>query len=168
MRLTADTVRELLDYNPLTGELTWRLRPMKYFKTPVDQRKWNNRNAYKPALTSINPKTGNRYGFVLGEIQTARRVVWLWMTGAWPHGVVSHVNDKRDDLTWKYLRDWSKSWVSIRASPVKNKYGVRGVTRDKAGRYVVRVGGKFHGAYDSLNKARQHRRKINQALATQE
>lgn len=44
-------IRQLLDYDPETGELCWRARPIQFFNGPyVDRReaawkRWNNRYA---------------------------------------------------------------------------------------------------------------------------
>src|SRR4051812_23558385 len=83
--LTADQVRALLDYDPVTGILTWRTRPGQDRTT----KSWNSKHARKQAGT---PK-GN-YGYVTVGLfdrpYKAHRVIWVIMTGGWPEGNVDH------------------------------------------------------------------------------
>ena len=69
MELTAEIVRELLDYNPDTGDLFWKERPLKYFKKEIDARKWNAKWSDKKAFTyktkdyrSKHGRIGNKEG----------------------------------------------------------------------------------------------------------
>lgn len=87
--LTAEYIRHVLDYDPLTGILVWRFRP-------EGPRKWNSKWAGKQAGT-ISP-TGYRY-LNLGKISPfgAHRIAWVHFHGEWPMGNLDHINGIRDD-----------------------------------------------------------------------
>lgn len=42
---TITELREMLDYNPVTGHMTWKTRPDHHFKNPGIGRAWNARHA---------------------------------------------------------------------------------------------------------------------------
>jgi hypothetical protein len=50
-QLTQKIVRELLDYNPKTGVLTWRRRHRKWFTSDRICNMWNTKFAGKPAFS---------------------------------------------------------------------------------------------------------------------
>ena len=47
MELTAEIVRELLHYNPNTGDLFWKERPLKYFKNEYHRSLTSSKNIRK-------------------------------------------------------------------------------------------------------------------------
>lgn len=126
MKLTQALVRELLDYDPETGVLTWRERDRKWFKTDRAWKSWNTRYAWETAgcLTA--------HGYVslavFGKFYMAHRLAYLWMTGAWPEEV-DHENHNRADNRWANLRSVT------RASNLRNKTRYRVNTSGVTGVY---------------------------------
>lgn len=47
--LTAEIARELLDYDPLSGALTWKKRDRKWFSRSNQWKNWNGRYAGRQA-----------------------------------------------------------------------------------------------------------------------
>lgn len=86
MELTQAFVQELVDYNPKTGILIWRLRNRPWFNSDASWRRWNNRYAGNLAFTYI--AKGYRWGCVFGKNYLAHRVVWLYVHGRWPRSIV--------------------------------------------------------------------------------
>lgn len=81
--LTAERLRELLEYSPETGEFKWRKPP---------------RNKDIPGLIA-GGRTG-RYVYI-GIAQTmylGHRLAWLYVHGEWPSAEIDHINrDCRDN-----------------------------------------------------------------------
>ena len=111
MELTAEIARELLTYNPDTGKLLWKERPVKYFKNqnPNYAKRWNNRWVGKEAFTSINrnKKSNHRrlQGRVLSKRYYAHRITWLIYYGEWPKNEIDHINQDPTDNRIENLRD---------------------------------------------------------------
>ena len=88
-KITADRLRELLHYDPLTGLFRWR-RP-----------------------TSNRVKVGARAGCLYkdrgwlirldGELYRGARLAWLYVKGAWPEHPIEARNDDTNDLRWENL-----------------------------------------------------------------
>lgn len=95
-----DVLRQLLDYDPETGALTWKLRghgelPPGGISRERAMATWNARYAGRPALNSSN---GN--GYLQGKINNqkvfAHRVAYKICTGEEPPQI-DHVNGDRSD-----------------------------------------------------------------------
>ena len=89
--LTAARLREILYYNPNTGELSWLAT------------KSGRRNGRLGCVQKCH--NGHRL-IVTIEYRSylAHRLVWLWMTGVWPAQDVDHMNRIATDNRWVNLR----------------------------------------------------------------
>ncbi len=129
MSLTAERLRELLDYDPSTGVFSWRYRRRG---VRVDGPVGVVSNALGYRLVSIDHK---KY--------YAHRLVWFWVMGEWPVQI-DHINGKRDNNRIENLRNatsrQNKQNASIRSD---NSTGYKGVRRE-SGRYLaaIKVNGK--------------------------
>jgi hypothetical protein len=122
-------LRDLLDYSPETGALTWKHRPGGY---PP----WNSFNVGREALTSLTRK-GYHRGSVDGVLCQAHRVIFKWMHDEEPDQI-DHVNGIRNDnrasnLVASNSSDNRKN-QKLRAD---NKSGVNGVFLMKNGRWLA-------------------------------
>ena len=102
--LTQEIVKELLNYNPETGELFWRERSIKWFKTERDCKIWNTRFAGKEAFTALDSK-GYFRSAILSKEYRVHRIIWLWVFGKWPKGQIDHINHDKKDNRLVNLRD---------------------------------------------------------------
>lgn len=88
---TAERVRELLDYEPKTGLLRWRVR--KSSRSPIG---------------SIAGSLSDQ-GYILIRVDwracRAHRLAWLYTHGVWPTGDIDHINGVRNDNRLTNLRD---------------------------------------------------------------
>lgn len=94
---------DLLDYNPETGLLRWKSRPVSMFKTQRSQRVWNSKHAGKTAINYINVK-GYRCGSLFGKQVRAHRVIWELVTGEIPVEV-DHEDGNPSNNRWVNLRN---------------------------------------------------------------
>lgn len=94
--LTAERLREALDYNPLTGEFRWLVT-------------LSNRAPAGKLAGTIEPRDGYRKISVDGVDYRAGRLAFLWMTGQWPDPEVDHINRVAGDDRWENLREATRS-----------------------------------------------------------
>lgn len=131
--LTAERLRELVDYNPETGEFVWiaRGRPACRAGDPCGR---ISRQGYH--------EIGIEY-----RLHRANRLAWLYMTGEWPDRDVDHINRDKADNRWCNLRlaTRSQNSANVALAARRNTSGFLGVTFDKSRnkwRAQIRIGGR--------------------------
>lgn len=112
--ITAEEAREMFNYNPETGVITWRKRPVPRIR--------------------VGSVAGHRHGEgyisigFRGKSYLAHRLAWLIMLGVWPEEVIDHVDGVRDCNKWANLRSVSQKENMRNAAIGKsNASGVQGV-----------------------------------------
>jgi hypothetical protein len=149
-----DVLRQLLSYDPETGVLTWKSRPVDMFNGDVRIcGTWNTRYAGKPALNAID-KNGYRTGSILGGRAKAHRIAWKMSSGEDPNGDIDHINGNREDNRLINLRDASQC-ENQRNAGVRfdNKSGRVGVWRHSNGSFHAYACGKYIGRADTIEGA---------------
>lgn len=126
--ITAERLRQLVDYNPETGIFTRKVR---------------NTNSG----SGWQDKAGYLYLMIDGKTYAAHRLAWLHTTGVWPTDEVDHLNGKRDDNRFENLRDTDRTVNMQNTLTVRknNAVGLMGVHwRKDRSRWVasIRVEGK--------------------------
>lgn len=138
--ISAQRVRELLDYNPLTGVFT---------------RKVSTGGRYGSAIGSVAGMLSRESGYILISLESlqyrAHRLAWLYMTGVWPSGDIDHMDGARANNKWANLRDVDKTVnaQNKRKAQSNSKTGLLGAcwaTRDRT--YIARI--KVDGKYKTL------------------
>lgn len=89
--ITQDRLKDVLDYDPLTGIFRWKIQlssrgvtgavaghptPTKYVRIRIDSQSY-----------------------------TAHRLAWLYVYGVWPNGELDHINQNKHDNRIANLRD---------------------------------------------------------------
>jgi hypothetical protein len=145
VKLTRAIVRELLDYQPDTGVLTWKWRRRRWFTSARDWRSWNVKHTGKVAFPTIR-YDGYLHGRIFGKRYLAHRVIWFWQTGRWPPEV-DHDNHDRHDNRWRNLFQTTHlENQHSRASNRNNTSGHTGIFKRPNGTFQahIGVGGRLH------------------------
>lgn len=95
---------------------------------------------------------------VFGRLTFKHRVIWCMMTGSWPSLDIDHIDRNDNNNVWSNLR------LSTHAANMKNKSvyknnrsGHPGVHQKENGRWVVKIGNKKYGTFDTKAEAIVHR-----------
>jgi hypothetical protein len=128
----AEFLRECFSYNPETGELRWRRRPLHHF---INEHRANNWNA------KYAGHSGARHGRYLvfnanyqgSTVRVfAHRVAFKIMTGRDPSEQIDHVNGVGSDNKWVNLRE------ATQVQNMRNQFRSRHLPRG-----VIAIGNKF-------------------------
>lgn len=150
---TADEVRELLDYNPETGALTWKVRQA----TDPATKWWNTRYAEKQA--GCRNASGYMEVRLFDRLHLAHRLAWIWVNGEWPSSAIDHADGNPSNNCLANLRPTNDSLNQAnKKKPSTNRSGYKGVSfRKDKGRYVAQImaNGQYHylGLFDCPRKA---------------
>jgi hypothetical protein len=126
--LDARTARELLRYEPETGELFWRERSRHFFRCRRSWHSWNTRYSLKEVAKGSRTN-GYRVLTIFGKRYRAHRVIWLLVYGEFPLEEIDHINGNKIDNSLKNLRCVTSHENNKNAKrPHTNRSGVVGVS----------------------------------------
>lgn len=153
---TAWYVAARIAYDPQTGCLTWKRRPLSDFLDATDQARWNSRFAGKPA-GCVSSESGYRLVRLNDRLWRGHQIAWAIAYGEWPVAQIDHINGVRWDNRLANLRQASHA-QNVRNQPMRanNTTGFKGVSRKRCKfRATITAGGKQInlGSYDSPERA---------------
>jgi len=119
-------VRELLDYNPLTGDLIW---------LQDGYRRARRKKGEIAGSLKKNKRGSNRRQINIDRVvYRSTRIIWLWMTGDFPPPrlEIDHINRDALDDRWENLRLVDKQLNGLNRMKSKGDYTsvYKGVHRD--------------------------------------
>lgn len=143
--ITAELVRQLLDYDPETGLLTWRVRPASMFNCNIYSAEqvaaiWNKK--YAGTVAGRTSTLGYIGVGIFYKRYAAHHLAWLHTYGVWPSDKLDHINGDTEDNRIANLREATQAQNCQNQRPRKNcssKY--IGVNWDKRqARWKARIG----------------------------
>jgi hypothetical protein len=152
--LTAERLREVFDYDPLTGVFTRKQQRTKY-GTKVAVAQWKtDRNA------GCVGSGGYRLVAVDGKAYRGHRLAWLYVHGNWPEKFIDHINGDRVDNRIANLRevDNAVNMQNVKRARIDSGTGILGVRWEaERGKYSadIRAHGKRYrlGRFDTAEEA---------------
>jgi HNH endonuclease len=157
-----DILNQLLRYEPETGLLFWKPRPVTMFNSKNQSAKhnqsiWNGKNAGQEAFKTVNNK-GYKYASINRNKYLAHRVVWKMINGSEPL-IVDHINHDQTDNRIDNLRSVDQFVNTRNCKPSKNNTsGVNGVYWSaQHGKWAASINFNYRkkhiGLYSSLDEA---------------
>lgn len=146
MKLTQVRLRELLSYDPETGEFRW-----KQSKGPMSSGQ----------IAGHRKITGYRYISIDGKAYPAHHLAWFYVHGKFPIEELDHINRVKFDNRLINLRQATRTQNNQNTSISKNSTtGVKGVSYDyKSKKWHARIrydGKTLHvGRYKTLEEAKE-------------
>ncbi|MEZ9898199.1 HNH endonuclease [Vibrio breoganii] len=151
-------LNECFDYDPVTGDMFWKERPLDHFETEAQWKRMNTRCKGKK-LGYIH-KGANNYDSIrirldgISYIQS--RIIWKMVTGQEPL-VIDHINGDSTDNRFINIRNVNLGDNQMNRKVSKNnKTGFTGVDISK-GKYRARIykSGKDYslGVFDNITDA---------------
>lgn len=142
--ITAEELREIVNYNPDTGELR---RIKKTSRSAGVGKVMGAKNSSGYLVCTIHKKS-----------YYVHRLAWLYMTGDWPHEIIDHVNRDKTDNRWRNLRAASYSQNGAnRIASSNNACGAKGVRQGSRNRWRAQIGikGIYYnlGSFDTVEAA---------------
>lgn len=128
--LSAEYVRECLNYDKETGVFIWKQRPLSHFVDVGHMKTWNTGNAGK--IAGYISKVGYRHIGVNFREYLAHRLAWVIVNGVWPEGRLDHKDRNRSNNSWMNIRSATDSQNCCnRGTQSNNISGYTGVCRWK-------------------------------------
>lgn len=177
-------LRQLIDYEPLTGSMVWRARLVEMFTGEYGRaggarpaswvcNRWNANFAGKPALATIM-KDGYLAGNIFRRQYKAHRIAWAVYYGEAPKGFIDHIDGNPANNAIDNLRLVNHAGnMRNTKKPCTNKSGAVGVWFDKGlGKWTAYIGSggrKRHiGVYEEKSDAITARKEVEKQLGFHE
>lgn len=150
-------LKECFNYDPSTGVLVWKYRPIQHFKDARAHKIWNTKFLGKVAGTAQS----DGVKITLSTLRTmAHRVIWKLVFGAEPAMLIDHKNGNPLDNTLSNLREASYTENNRNRKIIACKVGLKGVVlRKDSGKFRARInvggGNKWLGTYSTPEEAHQ-------------
>lgn len=117
--LTYERAKELLEYDPKSGILTWLKSPCNWIKNGE-------------IAGSLHKQTGYNYIVIDQKKYKVHRIAWLLHHGEWPKDAIDHIDGNRSNNRLDNLREATYTQnQQNRSLDARNKSGYTGVSWDK-------------------------------------
>lgn len=126
MTLTAKKLRELLDYDPVTGVFVWVVR--------------SNQNTFAGTLAGTTTKHSYVVISIGARVYAAHRLAWLYVHGVWPTYHIDHKDGNASNNQITNLRDVPRTvnMQNRRKAQINNRSGLQGAMKNGSG-WMARI-----------------------------
>lgn len=133
--LTLKELRENLHYDPETGALCWKSHPAGKYVVPG-----------RP--TGLTPSVRHRKISIFGKRYLVHRVIWFWMTGSWPDGLIDHKDRDPTNNRWQNLRvaNYLQN-VGNTGKKRQNKCGLKGIMEAGSNRWAAQISKNYRSTH---------------------
>ena len=135
--LTQEYLKDILDYDPNTGVLTWKERPVSHFRSTSKRDRNHSRNIWNARYvkTIAGHKGRNANGKIYIRVRInrkmylAHRVIYVMVTGEWPRFEIDHKSGVGFDNSWENIADVTH-YENMKNTILRddNSYGITGVS----------------------------------------
>lgn len=145
LELTADRLREILNYDPKTGVFTRKIR--------------TSNSVHIGDVTGYLNSKGYLQIHVNGKLYLAHRLAWFYVYGVWPKCLIDHKDTNRSNNRILNLREATNHQnLCNRSAQANNTSGEKGVSWDKQKRkyravIMVLRKQKFLGYFKTVKEA---------------
>ena len=145
--ISPEEVRNLFDYDRLTGALVWK--------------KMLSMRAMPGKTAGCMDDQGRIKIGIRGKEYLAHRIIWVWMTGEWPEYEIDHRDEVKYNNRWNNLRKATPSQNHRNRGPNKNNTsgykGVCYVAKRKCWIAGIKLNGYRHnlGSFTSAKAAHE-------------
>jgi hypothetical protein len=116
--------KALFDYDPVNGDLTWRVQTNATPKGKIAGTIKKHKIEHYTSYICVT---------VFGEPYKAHRVIWLLQTGKWPTKHIDHIDGNGLNNSWSNLREVTASQNAMNQKVRSDSAsGIKGVSYDKA------------------------------------
>lgn len=144
---------ECVNYDPLTGAMTWKARPRSHFASDALFKHWS-RSVGKPAFNSVNTSSGYLEGSLDGVRYKAHRIAFKILYDAEPSHVDHDDRNRQNNAKLNLKASDSKANTKNTAKQCNNTSGVTGVRFDPIRKkWKAKIGNKELGRFDSFDLA---------------
>jgi len=117
-RVSSARLRELLHYDPETGEFHWRKRLSRRIRAD--------------GIAGGRTNDGYWRSTIDGRYYQAHQLAWFYRTGKWCRQVIDHRDGDPSNNRWDNLRRATLSQSNANRRPCRNNAcGLKGVSRDR-------------------------------------
>ena len=137
--LTAERLREVLRYDPVTGVFVWLV---------------DKTNKTRTGGLAGDGKTADRYIRIMidGHRYLAHRLAWLYVTGAWPVAQIDHANGASRDNRYANLREATQQQNCGNRKKTAGRPLPKG-TRAKYHKFEASIRGRYLGMFRTADEA---------------
>lgn len=133
-----EVLRQLLRYEPETGKLFWKDRPVEFAKSAGEAQRWNKRFAGREIV--VTTTHGYKVVTIFDKQYPAHRICFALHYGKHPQGDIDHINGIRTDNRLSNLREATKRQNATNRKLIsRNASGVCGVSITPYGTYSAYI-----------------------------